>query len=85
MRYDELVRKVYKDILGILGTYINGRFALRPEIPEFAELFQEVQKCLDGLDAPIRVAIAGYVKAGKSTFLNALLLRKFTISEKITI
>ena len=85
MRYDELVRKVYKDILGILGTYINGRFALRPEIPEFAELFQEVQKCLDGLDAPIRVDIAGYVKAGKSTFLNALLLRKFTISEKITI
>ena len=81
MRYDELVRKVYKDVLGILGTYISGRFVLRPEIPELAELFQEVQKCLDGLDAPIRVAIAGYVKAGKSTFLNALLREKLTITD----
>ena len=51
MQYDELVRKVYKDVLGILGTYINGRFVLRPEIPELAELFQEVQKYLDSLDA----------------------------------
>lgn len=81
MRYDELVRKVYKDVLGILGTYISGRFVLRPEIPELAELFQEVQKCLNNLNAPIRVAIAGYVKAGKSTFLNALLREKLTITD----
>ena len=33
---------------------------------------QRLQAVLDRLDEPLRVAIAGKVKAGKSTLLNAL-------------
>jgi len=39
---------------------------------EQPEARAEVLRCLERLDGPIRVAIAGKVKAGKSTLLNAL-------------
>jgi hypothetical protein len=39
---------------------------------EHPEARAEVLRCLERLDGPIRVAIAGKVKAGKSTLLNAL-------------
>ncbi|MDW3177837.1 MAG: dynamin family protein [Acidimicrobiia bacterium] len=52
--------------------------AARTSMPGLASEFGEV---LDRIDQPLRVAIAGKVKAGKSTLLNALLGEELAASD----
>lgn len=42
-------------------------------IPELAGLQAEVRRAREALDQPMRVAVVGMIKAGKSTLMNALL------------
>jgi hypothetical protein len=52
-----------------VAALLRRALAVYAELPEARV---EVLRCLERLDGPIRVAIAGKVKAGKSTLLNAL-------------
>ena len=52
------------------------RATLRDAVDAYADdphLAGSLRQHLERLDAPLRVAIAGKIKAGKSTLLNALL------------
>ncbi|MGB3763606.1 MAG: dynamin family protein [Ornithinimicrobium sp.] len=53
------------DVIGIIESAVE-----RAHTPEVAEQFRDIQRRMTG---PIRLAIAGKVKAGKSTLLNALI------------
>ncbi|EWM18060.1 dynamin family protein [Kutzneria sp. 744] len=54
---------------GQVRTLLRDAVEVFRETPEIA---QSLREHLDRLDGPLRVAIAGQVKAGKSTLLNAL-------------
>ena len=56
------------------NIYVSGNY---PEAKHLTECLQEMR---DRLDAPLRIAIAGIMKAGKSTFLNALLGEKLVFT-----
>lgn len=62
----------------LLGEVRSLAQAARTAIPDLAIDFDEV---LERIDQPLRVAIAGKVKAGKSTLLNALLGEELAASD----
>ena len=47
----------------------SGRYGLEPTLRE------EIETATSHLDHPVRLAVAGFIKCGKSTLLNALLGR----------
>ena len=44
--------------------------------PKLQNLYRKIDQCYQQLDLPMRVAIVGMIKAGKSTMMNALLGEK---------
>lgn len=44
--------------------------------PELQNLYRKIYQCHQGLEQPMRVAIVGTIKAGKSTMMNAILGEK---------
>lgn len=67
MQLSKTVIKLLKNILNMLSSTKD---------PVFAALTAELQQLRLRLDEPLRVAIVGLMKAGKSTLMNALLQEK---------
>lgn len=61
----------------ILETKVNQLFKLSLDLtanePSLRNLYSQLQQCYVRLQQPMRVAIVGLIKAGKSTMMNALL------------
>lgn len=51
--------------------------------PSLKDFHQLLAKCQQGLHQPMRVAIVGLIKAGKSTLMNALLEEKMVATGKV--
>ncbi|HUR75480.1 MAG TPA: dynamin family protein [Sporichthya sp.] len=64
-----LSRSVSTDICAQVRLVLQQAAEVYADHPEAAE---RIEAHLDRLDSPVRIAIAGKVKAGKSTLLNAL-------------
>ena len=76
MRFDKEIYQTYRKIHNLLTITENGSRILNPEYREFDGVYAEVASALDQMSAPLRVAVAGYMKAGKSTLLNAIMQKK---------
>ncbi len=80
MRFDKEINQIYKKMQSML-TVRNGRLReLKPDYHEFVAVLSEIEAAIDQMHAPMRVAIAGYMKAGKSTLMNAILKRKVVLT-----
>ncbi|MGN1432436.1 MAG: dynamin family protein [Ruminococcus sp.] len=56
-----------------LHSLLNNAIRLCNDCPEAEELLDNIKEMLNRLDKPLRVAVVGVMKAGKSTFMNALM------------
>lgn len=80
MRFDKEISQIYRRIRSLL-TIQNGKIReLKQEYKEFEPVLEEAEAACSQLSAPMRVAIAGYMKAGKSTLMNALLKKKIVLT-----
>ncbi|MCH5211617.1 MAG: dynamin family protein [Oscillospiraceae bacterium] len=52
---------------------LNDTQLICADIPEAYTLYSEIEKMKERLNQPLRAAIVGIMKAGKSTFMNALM------------
>lgn len=62
---------------------ISGMLAETPEKDVFSGMEKEMQEMRKRLDSPLRVAIVGVMKAGKSTLMNALLKEKLLFTSAL--
>ncbi len=76
MRFDNEVLRLYHRIEELLTLPVPGSRALNPAYRELSGILTEVQNSIANFSNPLRVAVAGYMKAGKSTLLNAILRRR---------
>ena len=54
-------------------SLLNNASRLCRDCPEAGELLKIIDELRGRLESPLRVAVAGIMKAGKSTFMNALM------------
>ena len=54
-------------------SLLNNASRLCRDCPEAGELLKTIDELRGRLESPLRVAVAGIMKAGKSTFMNALM------------
>jgi len=57
------------EVLAGLAARFPGRYGLEPALRD------EIEQARQQLDAPVQLAVAGFIKCGKSTLINALLRR----------
>lgn len=80
MRFDKDIGQIYRRMHSLL-TVRNGKVReLKHEYEEFSSVLAEIEVAISQLSAPMRVAIAGYMKAGKSTLMNAILGKKVVLT-----
>ncbi|MCX7745511.1 MAG: dynamin family protein [Clostridia bacterium] len=65
-----------------VGLFINEAIQITSPYEEMKMLTQELKELKKRLNDPLRVAVVGLIKAGKSTLLNALLKEKLLITGK---
>lgn len=80
MRFDKEIGQIYRRIQSLLTIRNGGQKELKQEYQEFAGVLAEAESALSQRSAPMRVAIAGYMKAGKSTLMNAILKKKIVLT-----
>lgn len=61
----------------------NARTQCESYVPA-AELLQNIEEITNRLNEPLRVAVVGIMKAGKSTLMNSLLKEKILFTGKVT-
>lgn len=80
MRFDKDIGQIYRRMHSLL-TIRNGKAReLKREYEEFRPVLSEIEMAISQLSAPMRVAVAGYMKAGKSTLMNAILGKKIVLT-----
>lgn len=80
MRFDREINQVYKKMQSMLTVRNDRLRELKPDCREFAPVLSEIETAIAQMYSPMRVAVAGYMKAGKSTLLNAILKKKIVLT-----
>jgi len=76
MRFDKEIFQLYHQMELLLTVKDQGGQVLNPDYPELYGVLGEIRQTIASFSEPLRVAVAGYMKAGKSTLLNGIMQRK---------
>ncbi len=76
MKFNITVRRFFEDLTYICESVMEKEGLAEFEEEQISQLFRTISETQEHLSEPLRVAVSGFMKAGKSTIMNALLREK---------